>query len=254
VLKVCIKYVVLKVDIMNLVVDKGNTRIKFALFDEFKIVCKGRSYTELLTMSESSCYDTIISVSGILEAEFRQLLEKNAALYVEANPLMKLPIGIKYSNRETLGFDRIADCVGAYELYRDNNLLVIDIGTAITYNYIDVNGNFIGGNISPGLDIRFSSLHEHTAKLPLLKSTLIFNKIGNSTETAIVSGVINGMIFEVLGYIDEFIEQNNNSKVIITGGYNFFIKGKVKQNIIFNDDLGLIGLNKILEYHKKMVL
>ena len=238
---------------MNLVVDKGNTRLKFALFDKFKIVCRGRSYTELLAISENSCYDTIISASGILEENFKKTLQKNAALYIETNPLMNLPIGIKYSNMESLGFDRIADCVGACELYKGCEMLVIDMGTAITYNYIDSKGNFIGGNISPGVDIRFLSLHEHTAKLPLLESTLVYDKIGNSTETAIVNGVINGMIFEVVAYIDEFTKKNNNSKVIVTGGYNFFMKGNTKENVIFNDELGLIGLNKILEHHKTIV-
>ncbi len=154
-----------------------------------------------------------------------------------------------YKTPETLGKDRIAAAVGGFDLYPDTNLLIIDAGTAITYDIVNDKHQFLGGNISPGIEMRFKALHQFTGKLPLVKQQNFGKLYGTSTEEAIRAGVQNGVVFEIDKAIDTFKEFYKNLKVIITGGDAEFFDKKLKNSFFVNFNLTALGLNRILEYN-----
>ena len=139
---------------------------------------------------------------------------------------------------------------GAY-LFPGKDLLVIDAGTAITFDYIDKNNRFLGGNISPGLAMRFKALHHFTRNLPEITAADQIENIGKTTEDAIRAGVQNGMIFEIDGMIDHISQISPDCQTILTGGDSYFFDKKLKNTIFVKFELTLIGLNKILEYNAK---
>ena len=148
-----------------------------------------------------------------------------------------------------MGKDRLAAVAGAIGLYPNTNLLVIDAGTAITYELINSKHEFLGGNISPGMTIRYKALNEFTSKLPLLSASDETPLIGQSTKEAIQAGVQNGVLFEIQGLINELSSQYPSIKTIITGGDAEFFARKLKNPIFVHPNLVLIGLNRILEYN-----
>jgi type III pantothenate kinase len=160
-----------------------------------------------------------------------------------------LPIENRYLTKETLGKDRIAAVVGAYDLYPNQNLLVIDAGTAITYDFINEKGQYLGGNISPGIEMRFKALNYYTGKLPRVQPKEWNKLYGSTTEEAILGGVLNGVVFEVDKTIESFKEFYKNLKVIITGGDAEFFDNKLKNSFFVNFNLLALGLNRILEYN-----
>lgn len=238
---------------MNLIIDCGNSFTKTAIFeagnaidvklfstfsaDDLRAVYK--EFPLIKNAIISSVIHIDHEISGYLKAAFQ--------LFIELNTETKLPIEIIYRTKQTLGIDRIASAVGANYLWGGSNLLIIDFGTAITIDFVSDAGRFEGGNISPGLQSRYRALHEFTQKLPLLSKTESFNLIGNSTNTAIVSGVQNGIIFEVEGYISRYRKQYNSLKIVFTGGDADFFAKPFKSAIFAEPNLVLIGLNRILE-------
>lgn len=241
---------------MNVVIDIGNTRTKYALFHGHDLVESGFDIGKIfeslqLLKDGGERIDIFLSGSGKLGEPVKQALKRRADSWLEADPQMPLPIGIGYTTPETLGFDRIANCVGGMSLFAGYPLLVIDSGTAITYNYVDANGVFIGGNIAPGMEMRFRGLHQFTARLPYIEPKESYGGIGLTTETAIRNGVMEGILFEVEGYIARFREKHLNPKVIVTGGNCRFLEGRLPDGVFFCADLGFIGLNCILEFQKK---
>jgi type III pantothenate kinase len=166
---------------------------------------------------------------------------------------VKLPLSLKiaYLTPETLGFDRIANCIGAMKLFPGQPLLVIDSGTCITLNWVSADGVFRGGNISPGVEMRFKSLHHYTAKLPCLAPAENYGEVGQTTETAIVNGVMRGVFFEVQSYITQFCREEPDAVVVMTGGNAHFWESSFVEKCFFCKELGLIGLNEVLEKCKK---
>lgn len=242
---------------MNLVVDAGNTRLKYAFFDGTRFVEAKYQADELFEdigkwKEEGEALDLLLSGSGKMPEGMRILLKELADHCMEASPLMALPMKIGYATPGTLGFDRIAICVGAMSLNPGCPLLVIDSGTCITFNYVDAEGVFLGGNISPGLEMRFRGLHQFTAKLPYISPLEEYGGIGRTTEQAIRNGVMDGMLFEVEHYIGHFMERNENARVVITGGNSHFLERRLEADVQFNPILGFIGLNEILLYAKNV--
>jgi len=241
---------------MNLVIDAGNTRMKYAFFDEDRLV-EAKYQPEGLEEEISKWKNTgekiylLLSGSGRIPEETRVLLRKTADFFLEASPCMDLPLKIGYSTPGTLGFDRIAGCVGGMRLFPGCPLLVIDSGTCITFNYVNAAGIFLGGNISPGLDMRFKSLHRYTAKLPWVVPENEYGGIGKTTEEAIRNGVMGGMLFEVESYVRHLFEKETDAQVVLTGGNAHFLEKYLKVKVRFCPTLGLIGLNEILQYTKK---
>lgn len=241
---------------MNLVVDAGNTRMKYAFFEENRFVEAKYQADELFEdigwwKETATGLHILLSGSGKVPEGTRMLLKELADSFWEASPQMKLPLQLGYATPQTLGFDRIANCVGAMGFYPGCPLLVIDSGTCITYNYVSDGGIFLGGNISPGLEMRFRGLHQYTACLPYVSPNENYGGMGRTTEEAIRNGVMDGMLFEVKNYIRHFKEAFQNAEVIITGGNSHFLKSYLNPGILFCEILGFLGLNEILQYTKK---
>lgn len=240
---------------MNIVFDVGNTRAKYALFEGDRLVAARYSLDTLAEdlrawRKEGVPLGIFLSGSGHLEEGMCNSLRGAADAWLEASPQMDLPLKIGYETPETLGFDRVADCVGAMGLYPGRALLVVDAGTCITYNYVSEGGIFMGGNISPGPEMRARALHEHTARLPYVAPALEYGGMGRSTEEAIRNGVMEGMLFELEGYLQRFSREYPDGKIVMTGGYAPFFTERV-QNVEYCEYLGFRGLNDIFRFAEK---
>jgi len=243
---------------MNLVIDIGNTRTKFSVFnrgevlitvpvDEFKA-----EHIDILQNEHPDLKKVILSAVKDYSPELKAALQNRFNQFIELGANTPLPIENLYKTPETLGKDRIAAAVGGFDLYPETNLMIIDAGTAITYDIVNSKGQFLGGNISPGIDMRFKALHEFTGKLPLIKQQPFDKLYGSTTEEAMVAGVQNGVVFEVDKAIDTFKEFYKNLKVIITGGNANFFDNKLKNSFFVHFNLIALGLNRILEYNEEI--
>lgn len=236
---------------MNLAIDIGNTQIKFGLFekDELKDVFVGKDALEKI-FSGNEITHAIISKSGYDETIEEQLKQKNINLLVLSHQL-KLPLEILYTTPETLGTDRIAGTVAANFIFPDMNVLKIDFGTCITYDFVNCKNQYLGGAISPGMMMRFKAMHHHTSKLPLVDPLQFtyFELIGENTATSILSGVINGIKEEVNGIIKEYEMRFGNLKVVVTGGDADRFVTLLKCEIFARPNLVVEGMNRILNYN-----
>jgi len=193
----------------------------------------------------------ILSSVKSQDEELNAFLVSNFEEYIKLGTETLIPIQNLYETPETLGKDRLAAAVGANELFPDQNLLIIDAGTAITYDLVSEKNEFIGGNISPGLSMRFRALNQFTGKLPLLEYNDDFQVIGRNTNDAIRAGVQNGILYEISHTIDLFNRNYQNLQIIMTGGDSNFFAGKLNYSIFVHFNITLIGLNRILEYNAK---
>jgi type III pantothenate kinase len=162
----------------------------------------------------------------------------------------KLPFKNEYETPETLGPDRLAAVAGAYLHFPGEEILIIDAGSAITYDFLS-GKKYKGGNISPGLTMRCRALHRFTGKLPLVTISDDYSIPGKNTYDALKAGVITGVVYEINEYIRTFKKKHSKSKIIITGGDSEFLKDKINQQTIYLPDLVMDGLNNILEYNAK---
>ncbi len=240
---------------MNLVIDIGNSQTKVAVFDAGEIVqmiCMETltvARIDDLKKSYPGLKDAILSSVADVEPGLSEALTKEFDYFIEFNHQTAVPIENLYKSSETLGIDRLAAAVGGITLFPGSALLVVDAGTAITFDLIDCNNRFLGGNISPGLETRFRALHKFTKKLPEIAREEQWPFIGQTTQEAIRAGVQNGMIFEIDGMIDYTRNIWPDCKVILTGGDSFFFDKKLKNTIFVKFEITLIGLNRILEYN-----
>jgi type III pantothenate kinase len=240
---------------MNLIIDVGNTLVKLGVFDsetlKHKKTCiKSDFLATLVEISENfpainNCI--VSSVSNLSEHQLSKLRQLHKVLIL--NPETKVPFTNCYGTPQTLGIDRIALVSAAAHQYAAKNVLVIDAGTCITYDFINANNEYLGGAISPGITMRYKSLHTFTAKLPLLETTDLELLTGNSTASSIHSGVVNGVLFEIDGFIEAYKENYENLTVILTGGDAHFLRDTIKNDIFANSNFLMEGLNHILEYN-----
>lgn len=242
---------------MNLTIDIGNTRTKVALFNKNKLQethtwenGDWSKLSELITNQKVKkiIYSTVVSIDSDIE----QWL-KNHFYTLELTADTPLPIYNLYRTPQTLGKDRLAAVVGAYELYPQESCLIIDAGTCITYDILNAEGEFLGGNIAPGIRMRLKAMHTFTAKLPLVKTTDIIEKIGYSTESAMQIGGQWGTVLEMEGYIAWCKEKFGLINVILTGGDADFLGKHLKIKIFAHPNLVHIGLNKILNYNVEIL-
>jgi type III pantothenate kinase len=240
---------------MNLVIDIGNSHIKLATFngkgDLFEDFRKEKSaFSEIINLIEKiPAQKAIISAVGRLEPEYREIFIKSFPELIFLNKNTPLPIKVLYKTPETLGLDRIAAAAGAHLIFPGYHVLIIDMGTAITIDMLTARGEFLGGNISPGMQTRFRALHDYTAKLPLIAPDNTYPEFGTDTRTAIAAGVQQGIIYEIDRYIDACEQQYPGCKFIITGGDAGFIVSRLKRPIFAKPELVLAGLNSILEFN-----
>jgi len=183
------------------------------------------------------------------EKELITCLENRLERFFFLDEQVRLPIAVRYQTPETLGRDRIAVAVGANYLQPQKDILVIDAGTAITFEVVEASGIYLGGNISPGLTTRFHALNRFTKRLPLVEEKEIVPLLGTSTETAILAGVVHGIVFEMDGYINTLQNKYPGLYVFLTGGHTFYFAKRLKSAIFAEKNLVLIGLNRILEYN-----
>jgi len=244
---------------MNLIIDIGNTSVKLAVFRGADIQESVRLKTlhakdiETIKKRFPELQYSILSTVSDINKDVIPFLSGNFEYFVSLDASTPLPIENLYQTKETLGKDRIAAAVGANNIFPNRNVLVIDAGTALTMDFIRSDNLFVGGNISPGLNMRFKALHHFTKNLPLLSETDTFDQLGDSTENAIISGVQQGMIFEIDGYINHLKLNYPDLTIILTGGDSNFFEKKLKNSIFVNPDLTLIGLNKILIHNVELL-
>jgi type III pantothenate kinase len=244
---------------VNLVIDRGNTQVKFGIFDQCQI--KHSDYSDfldkqLIKQITNQFKIKHIILSTVVSDRHEDLLSNLSLIncpIVELNSSTPLPFKWHYKSKDTIGKDRLAAVAGAISLYQNSYLLVIDAGTAITYEVINEKKEFLGGNISPGMAMRFKALNNFTSQLPLLDKNPNHELIGKSTTGAIQSGVQNGLLFEIDGLINELSRQHECLKTIITGGDAEFFAQKLKNPIFVHPNLVLIGLNRILEYNAQYI-
>jgi type III pantothenate kinase len=240
---------------MNLIVDIGNTSTKLAVFEGTKKLSQSR-------ISELSCEEleeeltrykidkVIISSVKKIPLIISELFLTNISFVHFLSDKSVFPFKIEYDTPETLGPDRIAAVAGAYNLYPGSDALIIDAGTALTFEFLS-DGTYRGGTISPGLRMRFKALNKFTAKLPLVSPSATFTFPGRNTNDAITGGVITGMTYEINEYIRTFENKHTNFKVILTGGDSEFLKDKLNHHLTYMPDIVIDGLNYILEYNAK---
>jgi len=240
---------------MNLVIDIGNTRTKFSVFNRGEVLITVPvdeflpEHIDVLQNEHPGLQKVILSTVKDYSMKLKTALQNKFEYFIELGANTPLPIENCYKTPETLGKDRIAAAVGGFDLYPNTNLLIIDAGTAITYDIVNDKHQYLGGNISPGIEMRFKALHQFTGKLPMIKQQNFSKLYGTSTEEAMRAGVQNGVVFEIDRAIDTFKEFYQNLKVIITGGDAEFFDKKLKNSFFVNFNLTALGLNRILEYN-----
>ncbi|HNX54515.1 MAG TPA: type III pantothenate kinase [Prolixibacteraceae bacterium] len=240
---------------INLVIDIGNSRSKLALFNQqdlmFNVPVDHLTVDHLKMLKDEHVQmkRAILSSTKLVDQQLLEYLNKDFTQFIELDHLTPLPIANLYETPETLGKDRIAAAVGANELFPNQNVLVIDAGTAITYDFVSAENQYLGGNISPGLQMRFKALNQFTDKLPLVDSSAYFSEIGKNTKEAIRGGVQNGILFEIEKTIEIFAEKYEDLQVILTGGDSAFLSQMLNADVLVHLNLTLIGLNRILEFN-----
>ena len=252
---------------MNLCIDQGNSRTKVALMtDEGKMInhfiYKSFSSAEVDRLFDLyEITDSIISSVVNIEAAVVNTLHRRSQHFVLFDHNTPVPITNRYDTPETLGQDRLAAAVGAKSLCPGENLLIIDAGSAITYDFVSAEGEYMGGNIAPGLKMRFTMLQRMTKKLPLVEvdENELIPLFGKNTRDAIAAGVIRGIAYEVKGYMRTLGERVPHFRTFLTGGNAPYVLNNVrtsrteKREIRYEKHLVLIGLNEILRFNKLKV-
>jgi type III pantothenate kinase len=243
----------------NLVIDIGNTLTKIAVFGQDELL-----QAEHYSVVEAAILLKLIDQYGVNKAiissvkkeieSWRSVLEAKVDLEY-FNVEMTAGIRNQYKTPQTLGLDRLAAVIGANQLYPGKGSLVIDAGTAITYDWVDAEGNYFGGSISPGLNMRYKALNYYTGGLPLIDADGQFNNdYGDDTASAIRSGVQNGIKYELTGFIESYRQNEPELNIILTGGDSIFFDTLLKNSIfapyIKNEPhLVLKGLNAAIQHN-----
>jgi type III pantothenate kinase len=234
-----------------LVIDAGNTRIKVAIFQHSEIqLVRAFSNDQLSDLKNFLIgMEKIPAIIASVRSEnntkwLHRMLPK--ALRFSSKSI--LPIQIAYETPNTLGVDRIANAVAAHYLAAKKNALVIDIGTCIKYDFVDQQGSYLGGGISPGIALRYQAMHTFTGKLPLIEDTLSASMIGKNTFDAMRSGVMNGMMHEMNGFIEEYRSIYAELTIFLTGGDHQYFDLGLKNGIFADENLTLKGLQIVLAH------
>ena len=239
---------------MNLIIEQGNSATKVAVYSQKQMIFfsdyKCFSEFDLIQLfNQYPLQNGILSTVIDTEKELITCLENRLERFFFFDEKVRLPIEVRYQTPETLGRDRIAVAVGANFLQPQKDILVIDAGTAITFEVVEASGVYLGGNISPGMTTRFYALNKYTKRLPFVEEREIVPLLGTSTETAILAGVVHGIVYEMDGYINELQNKYPGLYVFLTGGHTFYFAKRLKSTIFAEKNLVLIGLNRILEYN-----
>ena len=242
---------------MILTIDIGNTRIKGAVFEhntlvEYFVFTNNELKININNILKTYNFITNMIVVSVKEINIEEIINLNNNIKVDIiSHQQHFPFTNLYATPLTLGLDRMVLAAGAVLMFPNQNRLIIDAGTCITYDFVDCKNIYHGGAISPGFRLRYESLHNYTAKLPLLNLEIPKTFIGNSTNNAIHSGVVNGLVFEIDGFTEKYKSQFSNFIIILTGGDSVFLAKRLKNTIFANSNFLLESLNKIYQYKIK---
>ena len=238
---------------MKLIIDIGNTAVKTALFEGKQLKntaifdeCTLKNILSFINNHDIS--KTIISSTKDINTDIDKLIHHFDALLLNPNTL--LPIIMDYKSPNTLGKDRISAIVGASVLFPRKDVLVFDAGTCLTIDFITKGKVYKGGRISPGIRMRYKSLHQFTDQLPLFSPSSESTLIGYDTKSSIISGVQRGILSEVREIINIYKKKNKDTIITVTGGDCFFFEKELKSSIFANPFLVMVGLNEILDYNE----
>ncbi len=235
----------------NLCIDIGNTNIKSGIFHNDDLVEK--YYGDEFIDNACEKYDIknciISSVRKKIPDNIYKIKDQVSNFIVLCHKT-KLPVKINYKTPETLGRDRIAAAIGAKKIFPTENCIVIDAGTCITYDFIDKNNVFQGGNIAPGIHMRMEAMHRFTNNLPLVEIDYNEDPLGKSTEEALQNGALRGTFWEISSFIQLILDKFGDSKVIFTGGDAKYFVNHFKTTIFANPNLVLVGLNEIIKEYE----
>jgi type III pantothenate kinase len=242
---------------MILTVDVGNTRIKAAVFEgdillEHFIFVKEelqKNIKNILNIFKNTTHLVVASVGNVNEQSFLDFEKEVVVHFVSHKD--SFPFVNGYETPQTLGIDRMVLAAGATLLFPGQNRLVVDAGTCVTFDFINENDTYLGGAIAPGLQLRYKALHDFTAKLPLLSLESPEDVIGKSTAESIHSGVVNGLVYEIDGFIDQYRVLYSNFIIILTGGDTEFLAKRLKNTIFANSNFLLESLNQTFQYKIK---
>ena len=237
----------------RLVIDAGNSAVKMAVYNGSEK--KHFSIEANLTLEKlqqviqefkpvSSILSSVINLNDGVIAAFQQL-----PCHVVLNHLTSLPFTNLYVSPESLGRDRLANAAGAFSLFPSQNVLVMDVGTCLKFDFINEKAEYLGGSISPGLYMRYKALHHFTELLPLLEPVEKPPLTGNTTHFSIHSGIWNGMLAEINGIISNYEKDVLNVQLILTGGDGRFFLNHLKKAIFASPELTLKGLLSILQHN-----
>jgi len=236
---------------LHTIIDAGNTQVKIAWFKGHVLlethIFQGFTPQVLEHLAENNAQRIIVSSVIHMPPNFFAHFKNAQLFFLDEN--LPLPITNRYKTPQTLGYDRLANAAGAVTLYPNKNSLIIDCGTCLKFDFVNLHHQYLGGAISPGLAMRFRAMHEFTQKLPLIETQKPDYLIGTSTKESMVSGAFNGMLAEIQGIADQYRFEFNDVNLILTGGDHRYFADALKNNIFAHPDLTLIGLNSILNYN-----
>jgi len=237
----------------NICIDIGNTQTKIGIFENSDLletivldVLEVNNIENIFSKNNIE-YSIISNVNEIDDQLLHKLQTKTKLLPFNYNT--KLPFTNKYKTPNTLGLDRIALAAAAVDFINETNVLVISLGTCVTFEFLNRKKEYLGGAISPGLNMRLQAMNHFTAKLPLLSFTEPTDFNGNSTETCMQSGAFFGLLEEIKGRINLYESQFGDTQIILSGGNCFLFEKHLKKALFAHPYLTLFGLNKILTYN-----
>jgi len=234
------------------VIDKGNTRLKVGIFTSLNELIKSATVMNMdeceLLFNEFSVNSVLISNSG----SDIEITDKTRS-YLNLNTQFNLPFINLYQTPNTLGTDRIAALSAAVSLFPNTNVLIFDLGTCLTIDFINEKGEYKGGNISPGLNMRYKAMHEFTSKLPLVEINSYSELMGNCTQNALSNGGKLGLKFEIEGYINYYQQQYSNLQIVLTGGDIQHLDITQKNKIFADPNFVLHGLYHLLILNEKNI-
>jgi type III pantothenate kinase len=242
---------------MRFILDFGNTNQKIAVFDNDRIVLLEQEesirirFLETLAQEFPEIDCGIISSVVPLRPALKKFLKKTFDPFIILSHQTPIPLTNRYKTPRSLGKDRLACAVAASRMFEGVPAMVINAGTCITYDFVNAEGEYLGGAISPGLQMRAQSLHNFTHQLPLIEIETPQDLIGTRTASSILSGVVNGTVQEITGVVKQYQKRYPNLQVILSGGDAKFLDKLLKIRIFAFPNIVMVGLNYILEYNLK---
>jgi type III pantothenate kinase len=238
----------------NLVVDQGNTRLKYATFVDGQVRAQGgieapQSGDILALATNHGVKNVIYSTVSTAPAPEEAKALAAAFQFYELSADTPVPIQNRYRTPESLGKDRLAAVVGAQALYPETTCLVIDAGTCMTLDILTATGAYLGGNISPGVRMRYRAMHQFTARLPEVSPGDWQEDWGVDTQTALQNGGLLGTALEIEGWVERLRSRWPQLKILLTGGDAALLAKRLKCKIFVHPNLVLYGLDKILTYN-----